>query len=162
MAIENLKKLYAHIIDSEIVKPEQVAGWSEEGEAKFSVIDLGSGFELCRYRYNGYFEIKEYSDDANVLIALITSWIIEHDNDRDRYNLKPPEIDVRIVSDKAVNLDIEIEFEESVRIVEDDNGKILYRGKRYSTGDPEIRFATEICVGDSTGFDPVVTSGTVA
>lgn len=158
MAIEKLISIHTALIESGCVLPEQISSWSEEGDLELSIDNLGEGFQLSRYEYDGFIQIRNFSGSASVLLAVVSAWIIENDPDRDRDGLSAPEIDVRPVDNKRTEVDIEIRFQERVYITEDISGPILFRGKRYRVGEPEIYFPDEICVSDQTGFVERITS----
>ena len=133
-----LQGLTRHLLESTNLKRENINSYADNGELITSGQDLGHGFEVARFKYDAVIELERYHGSAMDILAIVTGWLIDHDPDREAFNLADPEINVEINDNDTADVEIEIEFNESIQIVEDDNGPIRAWGKRWRVADVPI------------------------
>ncbi|WP_067522416.1 phage tail protein [Endozoicomonas ascidiicola] len=126
--------------------------------------DIDSWVDRCTLRPESSFEgkyhqlhidhnvcsvlVERFSGNANLLKAMVTSWLQDNDdvNIRNRYELPDPSFDIEMLdkSGKRWDVDITIEFLEPLLVQEDPQGAIHWQGSRWSVIDaPIIDTATE-------------------
>lgn len=125
-------------------------------ELNLSPKNMGHGFDLMYQRYSAEFlfdkfPFKEY--DPAVLFANIGGWLMDNDSEREDVEaLGDPEIDVVIEDENNAEILITVEFEEPVKVIEDLDGSVYWRGKRWRIEEYEIHVATkfqlEVEIGD--------------
>lgn len=87
------------------------------------------------------FPYRRYS--AAEIYALVFAWLDEHANDlRFEFDLPDPDISVDFDEELTSPFVITIELAESIDAVQDDNGNIPYKGKRWRLIYPNIQVAT--------------------
>ncbi len=149
MALAKMQALANFLRDQNLFAAEQFDYWMENGENNYTSKRQGNGLLICRFRYDAVFSIERYSDDADLFLVLLSIWLIENDDNRDDLELDSPKVDVTVLDDTCVDLEITVTFDEPIEIVPDDEGPILFRGKRYSVAPALITDANKVGVGDS-------------
>ncbi|WP_375750942.1 phage tail protein [Vibrio sp. HN007] len=109
---------------------------------------MGHGMNMMNQRYVAefYFDrfpFKKY--DPAVLFANVGGWLMDNDGEREENdNLDDPEIEVVIEDEDSAEIIINVHFEEPVKVVENLNGDIHWRGKRWSIEQYEIWVAENL------------------
>lgn len=112
--------------------------------------NMGDGIHIMNQRYIAefYFDrfpFKKY--DPAVLFANVAAWLM--DNDDERYedlgpDLGEPSIEVVIEDEKNAEIIIQVAFQEPVKVTEDENGPIYWRGKQWSIAAYEVWVAENL------------------
>ncbi|MGF1696558.1 phage tail protein [Vibrio kyushuensis] len=102
---------------------------------------------IQRYTAELYIErlpFQQYS--PAILFANVAAWLMDNDQDRDEQlsDLGDPETDVNISDSDSAEVLIEIVFEEPVKVIEDPQGPIHWRGKQYRIEEYDIWTATKL------------------
>ena len=165
--MRKLAALVQHILDVTDLPPEQLHAFADQGDLYPIGRDRGllrpepgeysetrRQIELGLFRYDGVIQIERYPGDGATFAALIASWIMENDPDRDGLSDPSLDIDLNIRGGDA-DVEIAVEFEERLSAVEDENGDIPYDGKRWRMAEPVITPVLELVkLGKGRGKKP--------
>jgi len=122
---------------------DQIDAFADLGTLAPTGVDLGHGFEVGRFKYDAVIDIDRCpAQVASLLLAGLVVWLSENDPGRDERELDDPDIDVTLGDDQTVFVQITVEFNESVEIVEDDEGLIAWDGRTWTVADVPIYVAT--------------------
>ena len=149
MALEKMKALAGFLLQQNLFAAENLDYWMENGSNEYTGKKVGNGYLISRFRYDAVFSIERYSKSADLLLVLLSVWLMENDCGRSDLELPMPEVDVTPLDDYTVDLEIKVAFDECISIVPDDDGIILYRGARYNVAPAVITDATKVGVGDN-------------
>ncbi|WP_299940130.1 phage tail protein [uncultured Microbulbifer sp.] len=149
MAGKKLQAITAHLIGANLVAKPKLDSWMENVRLAPASKSLGNGIRVSRAEYDAVILLEEYKGDSDLVFALVTTWLMEHDSDRYHYKLAEPEIDVTPIDKDTVDVEITIRFLENVDLVRDDNGPITYRGQRYTVAVVPIDEPSQVAVGDN-------------
>lgn len=149
MALEKMQALATFLIDQNLFAAEQFDYWMENGANDYVSKKIGDGFLICRFRYDAVFSIERYSDSADLFLVLLSVWLMDNDASRNDPELPMPEVDVTPLDDHTVDLEVKVAFEENITIKPDDEGKVVWGGKRYSVAPAVITDADKVGVGDT-------------
>ncbi|WP_226648146.1 phage tail protein [Microbulbifer variabilis] len=149
MAGKKLQAITAHLLSANLVAETKLDAWMENGRLASASKNLGNGIRVSRAEYDAVILLEEYRGDSALLFALVTTWLMEHDKDRDKYQLAEPEIEVTPIDKNLVDVEITIRFLENVDLVPDDNGPITYQGQRYAVAVVPIDEPNQVAVGDN-------------
>jgi len=117
----------------------------DQGSCIFTGKDLGHGIEVARLKYDALIQIENLPNkDAYSLLAFIPAWLDDFDRERFEDGLADPDIDVALNGDGTADVELLIEFEEGLQLIPDDNGDIIYQGKRWSVADVPIDVAESV------------------
>ncbi|MGY5721257.1 phage tail protein [bacterium 19MO03SA05] len=104
--------------------------------------NMGHGMDLMYQKYKAEFYLDRFpfkKYDPAVLFANVGAWLLDNDDERNYSNeLSDPDIDVVIEDENSAEVLIIIEFEEAVKVIEDENGPIYWRGKNWRIAEYEI------------------------
>ena len=139
-----LQALSLHLLDNTKLKRENIHSTADNGQLIISGQDMGHGYEVCRFKYDAVIELERFKGDARDITALVAGWLIDHDHDRETLNLADPEINATLNDGNTADVDITVEFSESIQIVEDDKGSIVAWGKRWRVQDVPVDVATDL------------------
>ena len=144
-----------------LVPPEQLISWAEDVQAPLFFDTNNNGLECSDVRYVGHFYIERFTGDASLLIAHLTTWLMQLDeltnHDRTNNDLAAPNLTITPTDDNLAvfDIDIEIEFIEHIYLIEDDNGPINYQGKKWRIGEFDLWQAEDVTVSSgSNEIDP--------
>lgn len=154
MAVAKMQALADFLKAKNLFAVEQFDFYMENGTSEVTSKRVGKGFEISRFRYDAIFSVERFSGDADVFLVLINIWLMENDNNRDQLELESPKVDVTTLDDQTVDVEVSITFDESITIVPDDAGSILFKGARYSVAPAEIIAARKVAVGDNQQRQP--------
>ena len=139
-----LQSLSQHLMTTTGLPRENFESFAERGELHPLFIDHGQGIQVARFRYDGVINIESYSGDGMTLLALVTSWLSEHDGERHDIELPDPEVNVQLNDRHTADVDITIVFDEPVNLVRDDNGPVMYDGVRWSVAESPVDVAEDL------------------
>ncbi|BFM20505.1 phage tail protein [Gilvimarinus japonicus] len=153
MAIAKLKALHAHLVAQNFVDENLVQSWAEDATATPRAREKGNGLHVCRFEYTGVVTLDGFSGSEDLLLAVLTTWVMDNDPDREGDNLEPPQIDLIIRDDGIADVDISLVFIEDITIVPDASGPVTYRGQQWSLGQPDIFTAESGALNDIPSRD---------
>ncbi|WP_295894112.1 phage tail protein [uncultured Vibrio sp.] len=147
--LRDLKSFLTTVLGDKIAKRMTV----EMQEVELILVSsfMGNGsFEIMTQRYKAelYFDRFPYQDyDPAVLFSNIGAWLMDNDSTREQQlsDLADPQIEV-VQEDghNAAEILVEISFEEPVKVIEDPQGAIYWRGQQYRIEEHEIWTATKL------------------
>jgi hypothetical protein len=118
--------------------------WASLGEIDVGGVDMGHGVVVCHFKYEGQIIIKRYPGDAAELLAHISVWLLEHDAERNAQGLEMPDVDVALNDDHSADVSFGIPFKERVEIVQDEAGRVLWNGSRWSVAPVPVDVAEQL------------------
>ncbi|WP_456297303.1 phage tail protein [Vibrio sp. AK197] len=138
--LRDLKAFLGSVVGEKIAKRMEC----EMGrvELKLQSKNMGHGFDLLYQRYEAdfYFDKFPFTHyDPAVLFANVGAWLIDNDASRfDHDDLDDPEVDVVMEDEKSAEVLISVTFEEPVKVIQDDNGPITWRGQSWRIEEYDI------------------------
>lgn len=127
-----LQALTAYLLERRLVEPEQLDSWTEQ--VKLSLVwkpDL-DGMHLGDMHYRALIVLERFADHPARLMALVGSWLENHDSDRDRHELPAPEFAVEPVDNDLFDVEVTLEFVEPQYLSEEPDGEIQAFGKTWA------------------------------
>ena len=148
--MRKLSALVQHILEVTGLPPEQLTAFADNGALHPIGRDRGplrpepgtegpvlQQVELGLFKYDGVIQIERYPGDGLAFAALVASWLMA--NDLDREGLADPTMNIDLnFKDGDADLDISVEFEERLAAIEDPQGDIPFNGKRWRVEAPVI------------------------
>ncbi len=116
-------------------------------ELLVGVKNQGHGYDMFNQLYEAefYFERFPFKDyDPAVLFANVLAWLMDNDKERVDNDVPEPDVTVTVTGDNDAILVVTVPFEEPVKVVEDPEGPIYWKGKQYSIEQYEIWTATKL------------------
>lgn len=149
MALEKMQAFATHLLSKGLFAAEQFDYWMQNGTNEYASKKHGNGFVISRFRYEAVFSVERYSQSADLFLVLLSVWLMDNDCERNNLELPMPEVDVTPLDDHTVDVEVKITFEENITIVPDDEGVVMWGGKRYSVVQAVITPADKVGVGDT-------------
>lgn len=150
MALAKLRALHAHIAQQNLVMPETFDSWMEDGTIKPTNTRVSPDvYCVARLEYDAVFLFDRFTNSPALLIAIISAWLMDHDDNRDTYKLPQPDIDVDMIDDKTAQVEIRVRFLESVHMTKSATGKIEMGGERWDVSGASFDVVDTIGVGDN-------------
>ena len=76
--------------------------------------------------------------DPALVFALVVAWLESKESDDANFDSVNPDIDVSENDEQTAYLMIAVPLSEDITLIEDENGAIPYKGKRYKLGEASI------------------------
>lgn len=150
MSLAKLTGITQHLLNANLVAVEQLDSWMEDGRLETTSKSLGnSGVRVCRLEYDAVINIERYGKAPALIFALVTTWLMEHDEDRHSLRLPEPQVEVQVIDNDLADIEITIRFSEDVDLLADDNGLISYLGTKYSVAPVPVDQPDQVAVGDN-------------
>ncbi|AZD95318.1 MULTISPECIES: phage tail protein [Pseudomonas] len=130
--MNKLQALTAYLQERSLVEPEQLDSWTEQVKLKLVWKPDVDGMHMGDMRYRAVIVLERFADHPTRLMALVGSWLETHDPERDRHELETPEFAVEPLDSDLFDVEIALEFVESLYLAEDDAGEIQALGKTWS------------------------------
>ena len=127
-----LRALTTFLRDSRLVMPEQLDSWAEKVELSLIWKYTERGLHMGDMRYQAVIVLERFADHPGRLMALLGSWLENHDGDRADYDLGTPRFDIEQLDDDTADVEISLEFVEPQHLAEDENGETEAFGKRWA------------------------------
>ncbi|MFJ5237022.1 phage tail protein [Pseudomonas neuropathica] len=127
-----LQGLTAYLRERRLVAPEQLDSFTEQ--VKLSLIwkpDV-DGMHFADMHYRAAIVLERFADHPARLMALVGSWLENHDTERDRYQLPAPDFAVDPLDNDLFDVEITLEFVEPQYLAEDLAGEIDAFGKTWA------------------------------
>ena len=122
---------------------DQISAFADLGTIAPTGVDMGHGFEVGRFKYDAVIDIDRCpAQVAPLLLAGLVVWLSKKDPDRDARGLDDPDVDVTLGDDQTVFVQVTVEFNESVEIVQDESGLIVWDGRTWTVADVPVYVAT--------------------
>lgn len=142
--MKKLTALTSFLLQAANLTKEQVLSVADRGETIPTGRDLGHGVELGVFKYDALIQVEAFNGSSSELLLLVMGWLHDHDKDRDHAGLADPEVDASLNDDFTADVDLAIEFEEPLQMVPDEQGAILFNGRKWRVADVPIDVAEEL------------------
>jgi len=127
-----LKALTSYLIERRLVQPEQLDSWTDQVTLELVWKPDVDGMHMANMRYRAAIILERFADHPARLMALVGSWLENHDPDRDRHELPAPLFAVEMLDNDLADVDITLEFVEPQYLAEDPAGEIEAFGKSWA------------------------------
>lgn len=148
MALEKMMALADFLRGQGLFAAEQLDYWMENGTAEYAGKRQGDGLVLCRFRYDAVLSVERYGQSADLFLALLSIWLMEHDCEREHDELPMPSIDVTPLNDHLADIEVTVNFIEDITLVPDATGAIAFNGQQWRVQGIEINTADQVGIGD--------------
>ena len=128
--MNKLRALTTFLIERRLVLPEQLDSWAEQVTLELVWKPDVGGLHLGDMRYSAVIVLERFADHPGRLMALLGSWLEQHDADRD--DLPAPSFDIEQLDNDLADVELTLEFVEPQYLAEDEGGEIEAFGQRWS------------------------------
>ncbi|MFJ2365922.1 phage tail protein [Pseudomonas sp. NPDC087697] len=125
-----LKALTAYLLERQLVLPEQLDSWTEQVSLELIWKPDVDGMRMGDMRYSATIALERFADHPGRLMALVGSWLENHDQDRSE--LPQAKFDITMLDNDLADVDITLEFIEPQYLAEDPAGEIEAFGKTWA------------------------------
>lgn len=127
-----LQALTAYLLERELVAAEDLDSWTEQVTLELVWKPDVDGMHMADMRYRAAIVLERFADHPGRLMALVGSWLENHDPERDRHELPAPLFAVEPLDNDLFDVDITLEFVEPQYLAEDPAGEIQAFGKTWA------------------------------
>ena len=125
-----LRALTTYLIERQLVLPEQLDSWTDQLNLELIWKPDVGGLHMGDMRYSATIALERFADHPGRLMALLGSWLVGNDKDRDE--LPAPKFDITMLDNDLADVDITLEFNEPQYLAEDPAGEIEAFGKSWA------------------------------
>lgn len=129
--MNKLRALTNFLLERRLVAPEQLDSWAEQVTLNLTWKPDLDGLHLGDMRYRAVIVMERFADHPGRLMALLGSWLENHDPDRDD-DLPAPTFDIEQLDNDLADVELTLEFVEPQYLAEADDGEIEAFGKRWA------------------------------
>jgi len=129
--VNKLRALTTFLLKRRLVAPEQLDSWAEQVTLNLTWKPDLDGLHLGDMRYRAVIVMERFADHPGRLMALLGSWLENHDPDRDD-DLPAPTFDIEQLDNDLADVELTLEFIEPQYLAEADDGEIEAFGKRWA------------------------------
>ena len=129
--MNKLRALTTFLLERRLVAPEQLDSWAEQVTLNLTWKPDLNGLHLGDMRYRAVIVMERFADHPGRLMALLGSWLENHDPDRDD-DLPAPTFDIEQLDNDLADVELTLEFVEPQYLAEADDGEIEAFGKRWA------------------------------
>jgi len=129
--VNKLRTLTTFLLERRLVAPEQLDSWAEQVTLNLTWKPDLDGLHLGDMRYRAVIVMERFADHPGRLMALLGSWLENHDPDRDD-DLPAPTFDIEQLDNDLADVELTLEFIEPQYLAEADDGEIEAFGKRWA------------------------------
>lgn len=134
---ECVGKNIAKRLQTEMVELELILGAKNQGHGH----DLFTQIYEAEF-YFDRFPFSQYSPAT--LFAQFVAWLMDYDEEREDQMVPDPEVSITMQSETEAIVVVTVPFEEPVKIIEDENGDVTWRGKKWRVDDYPIDVAENL------------------
>lgn len=128
--MNKLRALTTFLIERSLVLPEQLDSWAEQVTLELVWKPDVGGLHLGDMRYSAVIVLERFADHPGRLMALLGSWLEQHDANRD--DLPAPSFDIEQLDNDLADVELTLEFVEPQYLAEDEDGEVKAFGKRWA------------------------------
>ena len=99
-----LQALTAYLIERQLVAPEQLDSWTDQVQLELIWKPDEKGMHMGDMNYGATIVLERFADNPARLMALVGSWLDNHDEDRD--GLPQTVFDITMLDDDLADVDI--------------------------------------------------------
>ncbi|MCF6756133.1 phage tail protein [Pseudomonas balearica] len=129
--MNKLRALTTFLLERRLVASEQLDSWAEQVTLNLTWKPDLDGLHLGDMRYRAVIVMERFADHPGRLMALLGSWLENHDPDRDD-DLPAPTFDIEQLDNDLADVELTLEFVEPQYLAEADDGEIEAFGKRWA------------------------------
>ena len=128
--MKKLQALTSYLIQRRLVMPEQLDSWANQISLELIWKPDVKGLHFADMRYSAAIVLERFADEPGRLMALLGSWLENHDRDRD--GLPALTFAIDMLDNDLADVDITVEFVEPQYLAEDPDGEIEAFEKTWS------------------------------
>lgn len=125
-----LQTLTRYLLDRNLVAPEQLDSWTDQVQLELIWKPDVQGMHMGDMNYSATIVIERFADHPARLMALVGSWLENHDQDRD--GLPSVVFDVTMLDNDLADVDVKLQFSEPQYLTEDPAGEIEAFGQTWA------------------------------
>ncbi len=129
--MNKLRALTTFLLERRLVAAEQLDSWAEQVTLNLTWKPDLDGLHLGDMRYRAVIVMERFADHPGRLMALLGSWLENHDPERDD-SLPAPTFDIEQLDNDLADVELTLEFIEPQYLAEADDGEIEAFGKRWA------------------------------
>ena len=130
--MNKLVALTKHLIERNLVAPELLDSWAEQVILEMIWKPDVDGMHMANMRYRAVIVLERFADHPGRLMALLGSWLENHDQDRHRHELPAPVFAIDMLDNDLADVEVTLEFVEPQYLAEDLDGEIEAFGQTWS------------------------------
>lgn len=130
--MNKLRALTAYLLERRLVLEEQLDSWAEQVSLSLVWKPDVNGMHLGDMRYRAVIVLERFADHPGRLMALLGSWLEQHDASRADDELPAPTFDIEQLDPDTADVEITVEFIEPQYLAEDVDGEIEAFGQRWA------------------------------
>lgn len=120
--MNKLKALTTYLIERNLVMPEQLDSWANQVTLDLIWKPDVKGLHFADMHYRATIVLERFADDPGRLMALLGSWLENHDRDRD--GLPSMTFAIDMLDSDLADVEVTVEFVEPQYLAEDPAGEI--------------------------------------
>lgn len=130
--MNKLRALTTFLLERQLVLPEQLDSWAEQVTLDLVWKDDLDGLHMGDMRYRAVVVMERFADHPGRLMALVGSWLENHDEGRADHSLPAPTFDIEQLDNDLADVELSLEFVEPQYLAEQQDGEIEAFGKRWA------------------------------
>lgn len=120
--MKKLQALTRYLIERRLVMPEQLDSWANQISLELIWKPDVKGLHFADMRYSAAIVLERFADEPGRLMALLGSWLENHDRDRD--GLPSMTFAIDMLDSDLADVEVTVEFVEPQYLAEDPAGEI--------------------------------------
>lgn len=130
--MNKLRALTQFLLERRLVTAEQLDSWAEQVTLDLIWKDDLDGLHLGDMRYRAVIVLERFADHPGRLMALVGSWLENHDASRTDHALSAPTFDIEQLDPDLADVELSLEFVEPQYLAEQADGEIEAFGRRWA------------------------------
>ena len=126
--MNRLQLITAFLLSLDLFAAEQLDSYAENIELVPSGKSEGNGIVLAWLEYDATVNIERFAQNADVLMAHLTIWLMNNDALDDD---NTPRLDVELLDDNMVDVELTVHFKEALRLIPDPTGPFILDGQTW-------------------------------
>ena len=120
--MNKLKALTTYLLERNLVMPEQLDSWANQVTLDLIWKPDVKGLHFADMHYSATIVLERFADDPGRLMALLGSWLENHDRSRD--GLPSMTFAIDMLDSDLADVEVTVEFVEPQYLAEDPAGEI--------------------------------------
>lgn len=130
--MNKLQALTAYLLERRLVAPEQLDSYIEQVDLTLVWKEDTNGLRMGDMRYRAVISFERFADNPARLMALVGSWLENHDQERSRHDLPAPAFHIEPLDNDTFDVELVLELLEPQYLAEDPEGEIVAFGKTWA------------------------------
>lgn len=140
---------------SPYVTANNIDAWQENGTIMLNGESLGAGgYQVAKWKHNAVITVENFPHhrlNPYNLIAMLAAFLLSSEWPRDTYGLTDPTLDIDPISKDNATIIIELELMDTIDLLPDDTGPVLFDGQRYRVAMVPVNIAEDVDVQTQPG-----------